>query len=246
MSEKSNVERLGEDLKDVAQDATNNEAVKAPGEKISEMGNGETAQTAQVKLAKAAQSEYAKAVLAKLDAVANSAVVQQAKGRFFEEFSNAKGWVSSNWNAGCYGKFRVVMAVIIVLLAFRGLLCGWGSGGNLGNARLQEKIEKSEVAAESFGGYWDEDNSAAIRCNRYIFRLRHNAAGFTAKTTVPARGIADGCKFTDALSHVCCSRPRNLDEYVDGGGGVCDGCFGQGTWDSVGTETGVSKKLGKG
>ena len=158
MSEKSNVERLGEDLKDVAQDATNNEAVKAPGEKISEMGNGETAQTAQVKLAKAAQSEYAKAVLAKLDAVANSAVVQQAKGRFFEEFSNAKGWVSSNWNAGCYGKFRVVMAVIIVLLAFRGLLCGWGSGGNLGNARLQEKIEKSEVAAESFGGYWDEDN----------------------------------------------------------------------------------------
>ena len=37
MSEKSNVERLGDDLKDVAQDATNNEAVKAPGEKISEM-----------------------------------------------------------------------------------------------------------------------------------------------------------------------------------------------------------------
>lgn len=134
--EKSNVEKLGEDLKGVANDVANSNAVKAVRDKMAEVAESDIAQKAKKRIAEVTNSETAqkakekvtdaaKSAKGKLDELAEDERVKQAKTKLSEEFSNIKGWVAENWTAGGYGRVRVAVMAVVVLLAIRGLLCGW-------------------------------------------------------------------------------------------------------------------------
>lgn len=47
----------------------------------------------------------------------------RTKGR--EEVAAIKNWVMTNWSRDNYGKFRVAVMALIVVLAIRGIFCGW-------------------------------------------------------------------------------------------------------------------------
>lgn len=87
-------------------------------------------------------SEKTKIVTGKIKAIANSKCITIAKTRFCAEIGNVKRWYGENWASGGYGKFRVVVACVIILLAVRGLFCGWSSGGS----KVPQSTEANEVA----------------------------------------------------------------------------------------------------
>lgn len=66
--------------------------------------------------------------------------VKNARTKISEEFNNIKRWYSENWSSGKYGKFRVAIVSVVILLAVRGLFFGWGSSG---------KAASSDVASAS-------------------------------------------------------------------------------------------------
>lgn len=80
----------------------------------------------------------------KLGEMAKREEVQQAKTKFLEEWANIKSWCFSNWNAGQYGKFRVVAIAVVVVLAVKGLFFGWGFGGESDEVKAQLEIVKMQ------------------------------------------------------------------------------------------------------
>ena len=77
--------------------------------------------------------------------------VQQAKTKFLEELANIKSWCFSNWNAGRYGKFRVIAVAVVVALAVKGLFFGWGESENLKIAKMQKEAAEMEAGAAVWG-----------------------------------------------------------------------------------------------
>lgn len=87
----------------------------------------------------------------KLVEMAKREEVQQAKTKFLEEWANIKSWCFSNWNAGRYGKFRVVAVAVVVALALKGLFFGWGESENLKIAKMQKEAAEMEAGAAVWG-----------------------------------------------------------------------------------------------
>ena len=87
----------------------------------------------------------------KLVEISKREEVQQAKTKFLEEWANIKSWCFSNWNAGRYGKFRVIAVAVVVVLAFKGLFFGWGECENLKIAKMQKEASEMEAGAAVWG-----------------------------------------------------------------------------------------------
>jgi len=162
----SNLEGLQEDVKGVVSDVLNSDGVKRAREMVSELSGSEGVQFAKNKLHEAADSELAQSVKAKLEAAANDTRVKRVLSKAAEDFSNAKHWVSVNWAAGKYGKFRVVAAGVIVLLAARGLMCGWGGA----SGEVEAGDAETFVAGSSGGESWapEKHTYACRHCGNQI------------------------------------------------------------------------------
>lgn len=89
----------------------------------------------------------------KLVEMAKREEVQQAKTKFLEEWSNIRLWCSGNWNAGRYGKFRVVAVAVVVVLAFKGLFFGWRECENLKIAKMQKETAEMLAGAAVLGAW---------------------------------------------------------------------------------------------
>ena len=83
--------------------------------------------------------------------IVNSAAVQGAKAKVCEECGNMRIWCASNWANGGYGKFRVGAAVVLCLLAFKGLFFEWGSSSKIMQQDNAQK-ERDDAAAAAFLG----------------------------------------------------------------------------------------------
>lgn len=159
--EKSNIEKLGEDLKGVASDVANSEAVKTVKEKLSEAAESEMAQKAKEKISEVANSEAAqkakekvfdaaKAAKEKLDELSEDERVKAAKAQAMGYIAKAKVWIVDNWHAGRNGKLKVAAAFVIAFLALRGLFCGWGSSAS-----------SQQIGSNTSGGS-DAEGAAAL------------------------------------------------------------------------------------
>ena len=138
--EKSNIEKLGEDLKGVASDVANSEAVKAVKETLSEAAESEMAQKAKKKISEVANSEAAqkakekvsdaaKAAKEKLDELSEDARVKAAKAQALGYIAKAKVWIVDNWHAGRNGKLKVAAAFVIAFFVLKGILGFFGGRG---------------------------------------------------------------------------------------------------------------------
>ena len=166
--EKSNIEKLGEDLKGVASDVANSEAVKTVKEKLSEAAESEMAQKAKEKV-----SEAAKAAKEKLDELSEDERVKAAKAQAMGYIAKAKVWIVDNWHAGRNGKLKVAAAFVIAFLALRGLFCGWGSSASSqqieGNTSSGNDAEGAAALAllMNAGGGSSSSSSSSPRLNTY-------------------------------------------------------------------------------
>ena len=135
--EKSNIEKLGEDLKGVASDVANSEAVKAVKETLSEAAESEMAQKAKKKISEVANSEAAqkakekvsdaaKAAKEKLDELSEDERVKAAKAQAMGYIAKAKVWIVDNWHAGRNGKLKVAAAFVVAFLVLKGILGFFG------------------------------------------------------------------------------------------------------------------------
>jgi hypothetical protein len=120
-------------------------------------------------------SQKRKIVTDKIKAIANSKCITIAKTRICDEIGNMKRWYGENWASGGYGKFRVVVACVIILLAVRGLLCGWSSSGTEvpqsteTNAENSAKIERTQAQPEPSRPYVPETHIYACQyCGNQI------------------------------------------------------------------------------
>lgn len=84
-----------------------------------------------------------------VEAIRRSGIVQAIIAKIKEEIANVKAWSSVNWGNGRYGKFRVLVVSVIILLAVRGLFFGWGSSGNDASANQSMSACSSESSAAS-------------------------------------------------------------------------------------------------
>lgn len=98
-------------------------------------------------------SDVARTAKEKIGQMADSNLVRNARNMVKQELLAGRSWLKSNWTAGSYGKFRVAMAVTLVLLAVRGLFCGWSSGTSetLESAKLQKGPAETEAGTAFLG-----------------------------------------------------------------------------------------------
>lgn len=103
----------------------------------------------------------------KIGQVADSEQVRNAQNRVKQEFLACRSWVKANWTAGAYGKFRVVLAAVIVLLAVRGLFCGWSSGTSeaLEIAKMQKETAETEAGMAFLGALLGGGSSSGYTPN---------------------------------------------------------------------------------
>lgn len=87
----------------------------------------------------------------KLAEIAEREEVREAKAKFLDEWNNIKVWCCANWQVGKYGRFRVIAVAVLVVLALKGLLGGWG--GESDELESQRKIaEMQKETAEMQAG----------------------------------------------------------------------------------------------
>ena len=96
-----------------------------------------------------------------VESIRRSGFVQAVMSKIKGEFANVKVWCSVNWAAGRYGKFRVMLLLILLLLACKGLFSGWGSSSEVELAKIQKEREETAAAASFLGALFSggSDNS---------------------------------------------------------------------------------------
>ena len=168
--EKSNIEKLGEDLKGVASDVANSEAVKTVKEKLSEAAESEMAQKAKKKISEVANSEAAqkakekvsdaaKAAKEKLDELSEDERVKAAKAQAMGYIAKAKVWIVDNWHAGRNGKFKVAAAFVVAFFVLKGVLSFFG-GDKSAPASAGSSYSPSYSVTENYYGGGSSESSS--------------------------------------------------------------------------------------
>ena len=168
--EKSNIEKLGEDLKGVASDVANSEAVKTVKEKLSEAAESEMAQKAKKKISEVANSEVAqkakekvsdaaKAAKEKLDELSEDERVKAAKAQAMGYIAKAKVWIVDNWHAGRNGKLKVAAAFVIAFFVLKGIL-GFFGGDKSAPASAGSSYSPSCSLTENYYGGGSSESSS--------------------------------------------------------------------------------------
>ena len=77
-------------------------------------------------------------------------VVQGVMAKVLEESGNVRTWCVRTWTQSGYGKFRVIAALILCILAFKGLFLGWSSSSDdAALARETAAMKKAATGADT-------------------------------------------------------------------------------------------------